>query len=364
MIPLVSPILGSQEKEIISQIIDSGMIASGAYVTQFENECAGLWKSKYAVATSNGTTALHAAMLAAGVKPGDEVLTTPLSFIATANSILYCGARPVFADIDSENFNLSPEKTEAALKKNKRIRAVLLVHLYGTPCDMDAFMYLKNKYGFILLEDCAQAHGALYKGKAVGTFGRAGAFSFYATKNMTTGEGGMVLCGNPSVEKQARCIINHGRKDHSTFGMLGYNYRMTNLAAGIGLVQLKHLNDWNTARRNNAKFLNCNLQDLSFLETPAIKQSTSPVFHQYTLRVRHGKRAAFAGYLAKNGIGSGIHYPSVMYLQPSYRVLGYKKGLCPEAERAAREVISIPVHPALSTENLELIVRVIRKFKK
>jgi len=364
MIPLVRPILGSQEKEIISQIIDSGMIASGAYVTQFENECAGLWGSRYAVATSNGTTALHAALLAAGIKQGDEVLTTPLSFIATANSILYCGARPVFADIDPADFNLSPEKAEAALKKNKRIRAVLLVHLYGTPCDMDAFMYLKNKYGFILLEDCAQAHGALYKGKAVGTFGRAGAFSFYATKNMTTGEGGIILSGNSSVEKLARCAINHGRKDHSTFDMLGYNYRMTNISAGIGLVQLKHLADWNAARLNNAKFFNSNLEGLSFLQTPQIKESTMPVFHQYTVRVSPAARAAFAKYLTENGIGSGIHYPGVMYLQPSYRALGFKKGLCPEAERAAREVISIPVHPSLSRENLEHIVKVIRKFKK
>jgi len=315
------------------------------------------------VAVSSGTTALHAALLAAGIQPGDKVLTTPLSFIATANSILFCGARPVFADIDPATFNLSPEAAEQALKKEKNIKAVILVHLYGMPADMDAFLKLKKKYKFILIEDCAQAHGATYKGIIAGSFGDLSAFSYYATKNIMTGEGGMVHTSNPRYDKLIRQIINHGRSGHSVHTILGYNFRLTNLAAGIGIVQLGKLKQWNAARKKNARYLSEHLQGLGFITTPAIPAHADPVFHQYTVRIPHVLRKKFMEYLQKNGVGNGIYYPEVIYRQPFYQKMGYKKGLCPVAEKAVQEVLSLPVHPALTAKDLETIVTVIRGFK-
>ncbi|MHB9154615.1 MAG: DegT/DnrJ/EryC1/StrS family aminotransferase [Endomicrobiales bacterium] len=364
MIPLVSPLLGNDEKRILNEIIDSRIIASGAYVDRFEKESAAFSGSRFAVATSNGTTALHAALLACGIRPGDKVLTTPFSFIATANSILFCGAKPVFADIDPATYNLSPEAAEKALRKHRNIKAIIVVHLYGQPADMGAFLRLKKKYRLALIEDCAQAHGARYKGRCVGSFGDAAAFSYYATKNITTGEGGIILTSAPRVDRLARQLINHGRDGQSTHTILGYNFRLTNLAAGIGLVQLKKLGRWNEARRKNGAFLTSRLEGLDFLETPFVPSFSEPVFHQYTVRVDAGLRPEFMKYLSENGIGCGIYYPTAIYRQPLYQGLGYAAGLCPEAERAAREVVSLPVHPALTRKDLETIAGTISRFKK
>lgn len=362
MIPLVSPILGKEEKKVLNEIIDSRIIASGKYVERFEAESAAFSGTRFGVATSNGTTALHAALLACGIKAGDKVLTTPFSFIATANSILHCNAVPVFADIDPDTYNLSPVETEKALKKHKGIKAILVVHLYGQPADMDAFARLKKKYGVKLIEDCAQAHGALFKGKCVGSFGDAAAFSYYATKNITTGEGGIILTNDAGVDTRSRQIINHGRAGHSTHTVLGYNFRLTNLAAGIGLVQLKHLKEWNEKRRSNAAYLTQHLYPLGVVKPPVEIACSEPVYHQYTVRVPAGKRAEFMKYLSDNGIGCGIYYPEAIYRQPLYQKLGYKKGLCPEAERAAKEVLSLPVHPSVTKQNLKTIVDVISRF--
>ncbi len=363
MIPLVKPIFGETEKKLVNEVIDSGIIASGKYVSEFERKCAEYNASKYAIATSNGTTALHTALLACGIKKGDKVLTTPFSFIATANSILYCDAVPVFADINPETYNLSAEKCEEVLKKDKSIKAVLIVHLYGMPCDMDAFRKLKEKYNLILIEDCAQAHGAKFKGKTVGGYGEVSAFSYYATKNVTTGEGGIILTDSEAINTLSRQIINHGRSEHSVHTILGYNYRLTNLAAAIGIAQLANIEGWNSKRRENARYLNASLKGLSFLRIPAIPEHCEPVFHQYTLAVKADLRQRFMEYLLKNELGCGIYYPMAIYNQPFYQSLGYKKGICPDAEKAALEVLSIPVHPALTKEQLEKIVIVIKGFK-
>ncbi len=363
MLGLVHPIVGSEEKKVLNEIIDSRMLAAGKYVTEFENVCARAFNAKHCVAVSNGTTALHAALLGAGIKTGDQVLTTAMSFIATANSILYCQAKPVFADIDPATLNISPEAAETILNKNKKIKAILLVHLFGVPCDMAAFIKLSRKYKVKLIEDCAQAHGAAFEGTTVGTFGTASAFSFYATKNVMCGEGGIVLTASSAVDKNVRSIINHGRSEHSTHTILGYNYRLTNLAAGIGIVQMGHLQEWNAARRSNAAYLTERLQKFSFLKTPVIPSNCTPVFHQYTIRVKPGVRERLMKHLHSSGVGCGIYYPVPMHLQPLYKRMGYKAGLCPVAEKAAKEVLSIPVHPALTASDLKLIIDTFASFK-
>lgn len=363
MIPLVKPIFGAAEKKMLIEVVNSGIIASGKYVERFEQETARYSGTRHAIAASNGTTALHAALLAAGIKSGDKVLTTPFSFIATANSILHCNAVPVFADIDPVTFNLDPVSAEKALKKNRGIKAILVVHLYGMPADMDAFAALRKKYGVLIIEDCAQAHGAKFRKKTVGGFGDASAFSYYATKNITTGEGGIILTNDREIDRRARQIINHGREGHSTHTVLGYNFRLTNIAAGFGLAQLPHLDDWNRKRRKNAAALNQGLSGLPWLTVPAVPALREPVFHQYTVRVPAAIRKSFMDYLTAAGVGNGIYYPVAIYNQPLYRELGFKPGLCPEAEKAAEEVVSLPVHPALTARQLSQIIKTVRQFK-
>jgi dTDP-4-amino-4,6-dideoxygalactose transaminase len=363
MIPLVHPIVGADEKKILNQIVDSRILASGAYVSRFENRCAQLFGTKYAVAVSSGTTALHAALLACGIKAGDKVLTTPFSFIATANSILFCGAKPIFADIDPHTCNLSPVAAEAALKREKNVKAVILVHLYGRAADMGAFKRLKKKYGFVLIEDCAQAHGATFGGQTVGSFGDASAFSFYATKNVMCGEGGTVQTNYVRIDRLARQIINHGRAGHSTHAILGYNFRLTNLAAGIGIVQLNKLENWTAARIRNARYLNNEFAGLGYVITPVPPENGTAVYHQYTVRVPQKVRKAFMRHLQKRGVGCGVYYPYAIYRQPLYRDLGFRSGICPEAERASREVVSLPVHPALTRKDLETIADAVKSFR-
>lgn len=364
MIPLVHPILGREEKKIVAEVIDSGMIASGTYVERFETSFAQYCGAAHGIAVSNGTTALHAALVACGIKAGDTVLTTPFSFIATANSILHCGARPVFADIDPKTYNLSPSAVEKVLRREKKVKAIVIVHLYGLPVDMDAFLALKKKYGCSLIEDCAQAHGAQWRSRTVGSIGDASAFSFYATKNATTGEGGVVLTNDPGIDKRVRQIINHGRDGHATHTVLGYNYRLTNIAAGIGIAQLRQLPRWTEKRRANARFLTGQLKGVTPLVTPNEPKHASHVYHQYTVRVPASVRDAFMRHLQAAGVGCGVYYSLPIHQQPLYAGLGYKTGTCPEAEHAAREVLSLPVHPALTAKDLRSIVAAVKGFFK
>lgn len=362
MIPLVHPILGRSEKKIVCEVIDSGMIASGVYVEKFERSFARYCGARHGVAVSNGTTALHAALLACGVGPGDKVLTTPFSFIATANSILHCGATPVFADIDKGTYNLSPSEAEKSLRRHAGIKAVIVVHLYGLPANMDAFLALKKRYGFALIEDCAQAHGAQWKGRTVGSIGDAAAFSFYATKNATTGEGGVVLTNDAGIDARVRQIINHGRSTHSTHSILGYNFRLTNIAAGIGLAQLRHLSRWTQRRQANAGILTAGLRSIASITVPAVPSGSRPVYHQYTIRVPAARREALMAHLNTRGISSGVYYATAIHRQPLYEDLGFKEGSCPVAEQASREVLSLPVHPALRTRDLHAIIAGVKGF--
>jgi dTDP-4-amino-4,6-dideoxygalactose transaminase len=363
-INIAQPIIGKKERQLLKEVLNSRILASGKYVVQFEKSFAEYSGAKFGIANANGTTALHTALLMCQIKPGDKVATTPFSFISTANSILFCRAKPVFVDIDPNTFNIDPIELEKTLKKEKNIKAVLIVHLYGLPCDMDAILKLKKKYKFKLIEDSCQAHGAEFKNKKVGSFGDASAFSFYATKNMMTGEGGITLTNDVKADKHGRQIINHGRTDHLTHIVLGYNYRLTNLAAAIGIAQLEQLEGWISKRIAHAEKYNEAFKSLDFLKTPFIPKNCKHVFHQYTIRVPVKEREKFMKYLAGNGIGSGIYYNTVIYRQPYYRQFGYKIGLCKEAERAAQEVVSIPVHPSLSIADTDKIIRIIKGYKK
>ncbi|MDR3048647.1 MAG: DegT/DnrJ/EryC1/StrS family aminotransferase [Elusimicrobiota bacterium] len=364
MINIAAPVIGAKERQLINEVLDSRILASGKFVEEFENKFAAYCGTKFAIANVNGTAALHTALLSCGIKAGDKVATTSFSFIATANSILFCGAKPIFVDINPDTFNINPIELEKKLKKEKNIKAVIIVHLYGCPCDMDAILRLKKKYKFILIEDCAQAHGAEFNNKRVGSFGDAGAFSFYATKNMMTGEGGMVVSDSVKIVQAAKQIVNHGRAGHSQFTCLGYNFRMTNLAAAIGIAQLEQLDEWTKKRNENAAKYNDAFKDLDFLQIPIIPNGYKHVFHQYTLRIKGGQRAKFMQYLKDNGVGCGIYYDTAMHRQPFYQKLGYKAGLCPEAEKAAKEVVSIAVHPSLSSQDTDSVISVIKGYKK
>jgi len=342
--------------------MDSGMLASGKYVTEFEQKFASLCGAKHGIAVSSGTTALHAALLACGCGQGDLVITTPFSFIATANSVLYCGARPLFADIEEDDYNISPEKIEYLLKKNKKARFVLIVHLFGNPCRMDDIMYLKKKYGFSLIEDCAQCHEAEYGGKKTGTFGDASAFSFYATKNMLTGEGGMVLTGSDRVEALARKVINHGRKDRYSHDILGYNYRMTNIAAAIGIAQIGKIAKMTEKRIVIAEKYSKALKSDKKYIIPSRHKKAKHVYHQYTLQCQDNRK--LQDYLTEQEVETGIIYPLSIPAQPLYRKLGYRTDDVPVSRKMEKRVISIPVHPLLKETEIKKVIKALENWEE
>jgi dTDP-4-amino-4,6-dideoxygalactose transaminase len=358
MIPIAKPQLDEAEIEAVTEVIRSGIIAEGPRVAEFEQKFADYTGAEYAVAVNSGTAALHAALLAHGIGKGDEVITSSFSFIATANSVLFTGARPVFADIKSDTFNLDPQLIED--KITPATKAIMPVHLYGHPADMGAISDIAEDHNLILIEDACQAHGASYKGKKAGSFG-TGAFSFYPTKNMTTSEGGIITTNNKEVADRARMIRAHGSKQRYLHEMLGYNLRMTDISAAIGLVQLKRLPSYIEARQRNAKLLTDKLQKIEGIECPTVRESCEHVFHQYTIRTRN--RYQLADYLKEKGIGSGIYYPIPIHKQPYYKELGYKDNLL-VTEKASREVLSLPVHPAVTEDDINTISNAIKQWSE
>jgi perosamine synthetase len=356
MIPIAKPQIGPEEKQAVMEVLDSGMLAQGPRVKEFEERFAEKCNVGYAVATSSGTTALQVALLARGIGPGDEVITTPFTFIASANAILYTGARPVFVDIDAETFNLDPKQIEAAI--TPRTRAILPVHLFGLCCEMDPIMAIAEQHGLEVIEDACQSHAASYHGRPAGSFG-IGAFSLYATKNMTTGEGGMITTQSPVIAEKCRVIRQHGMRRRYYHDELGYNFRMTDIQAAIGIAQLQKLDRFNEARVKNAAYLTAHLRGVA---TPQVPPGYAHVFHQYTVRVPQGLRDALAANLQEQGIGSGVFYPVPIHQQTFYKEqLGYPLEF-PQAERAASEVLSLPVHPGLSQQDLETIVAAVNGF--
>jgi len=354
VVPIARPQVGQEEKDALCAVLDSGMLAQGEQVREFEERFAAMCGVEHAVATSSGTAALYVALLAHGIGEGDEVITTPFTFIATANSILFAGARPVFVDIEEASFNLDPDLIEARIAS--RTRALMPVHLYGNPCDMDAIMRIADRYGLVVIEDACQAHGASVGGRRTGSFG-TGCFSFYPTKNMTTGEGGMISAHDAEVAARARQLRDHGTASRYRHETLGFNFRMTDLQAALGLVQLRKLEVANEQRIANAGYLSAHLKGV---EVPQVRPGCRHVYNQYTIRVK-GDRDALIEGLRERGIGSRVYYPRLVPEQPVYRRLGYT-GRFPVAERACHEVLSLPVHPSVSEEDLAYVVQAVNEL--
>jgi len=360
MIPVSRPCIGKKEAEAVARVMQSGMIAQGEVVAAFERAFASYIGVAHAIATSNGTTALHAALLAAGIGPGDEVIVPSFTFIATATSVSMCGARPVFADVDDRFFALDPGSAEALV--TKRTKAVLGVHLFGQPFDIPGLSDLCRDHGLLLLEDACQAHGSSFRGRRLGSFGEMACFSFYATKNMTTGEGGMVTTDDPELASQVRLLINHGQKAKYLHTALGYNYRMTDMNGAMGLVQLERLEGMNAKRAENAKYLDRVFRCEGVIP-PAVRPDSTHVYHQYVVQVAKGARLTRDGLmkaLAIRGVGTAVHYPRPVHDQPLYRLL-QGKDHCPVSARLASSVLSLPVHPMVSGEDLGAIGRAVNE---
>lgn len=361
-IPVARPAIGQEEISAVTDVLKSGMLASGERVAEFERKFADFCGSNHAVAINNGTAALHAALLAANIGPGDEVIVPAFTFVATATAVAMCGAKPVFADVDEKTFTISP--TQVAERITPRTRAVIGVHLFGQPCDIEALQEICESKSLKFIEDAAQAHGALYKGERTGSFGYCACFSFYATKNMITGEGGMVTTSDKAANERLRLLINHGQSEKYLHTILGYNYRMTDIGAALGIVQLKKLEKFNLRRRKNAEFYNTNLS-VKGLSIPFVGPSRTHVYHQYVIRLFEEfslNRTSFIDYLRGKGIGTAIHYPIALHRQPLFN-LENDPDPCPVSTGLAGSVLSLPVHPLLDQKEIAYICDTINRVR-
>jgi perosamine synthetase len=363
-IPIAKPNFDMEEEEALKTVLESGVLVQGEKTKSFEKEYAEYIGTKYAVAVANGTIALDVALKTLKICPGDEVITPAFSFIASSNSILFQRAKPVFADINPRTFNIDPQ--DVAEKITTKTRAIMPVHIFGQPAEMDALKEIAEDKKITIIEDAAQAHGAEHKGHKAGSIGDIACFSFYATKNMTTGEGGMITTNDPKLVKKTRLLINHGQIRKYHHASLGYNYRMTELCAAIGLVQLKKLDEFNEKRIENAKFLTKGFCGLSGLTPPFVKEDVKHVFHQYVVRVENTypkEREELATHLTEKGVGVAIHYPMPIYKQPLYLGLGYGRTVCPMTEEVCERVLSLPDHPSVTTEDLEYILNILKEVE-
>ncbi|WP_405305536.1 DegT/DnrJ/EryC1/StrS family aminotransferase [Methanobrevibacter sp.] len=356
-VPIAKPIIGEEEIENVVEVLKSGMIAQGPKVEEFEQEFADWVGAEYGIAVNSGTAALHVALLSCDIGPGDEVITTPFTFIASGNSIVYTGAKPVFADIDLKTYTLNPDSIEDLITENTK--AIMPVQLYGQAADMDRINRIAEKYGLIVIEDAAQAHGATFNGQKVGSIGDMSCFSFYPTKNMTTSEGGIITTDDEELADSARMFRAHGATMRYHHNAIGYNFRMTDISAAIGLAQLKKIDEFNDKRIANAAYLNEGLKDVDGVITPYCAEGSKHVYHQYTIMVEKGDRDDWVDIINDCGVGTGIHYPIPLYNQPIYRTLGFE-GYCQNAELAADNVISLPVHPSLTQEDLDAVIDAVK----
>ena len=359
-IPIAKPILGREELEAVRKVFESGMLVQGEKVKLFEEKFAEYIGVEHAVAVANGTMALDTALKALGLGPGDEVVTSAFSFIASSNCVLFQGAKPVFADIDLRSFNI--DASDVAEKITARTRAIIPVHLFGQPAEMDALKDLAEDHEIALVEDAAQAHGAEYKGQRVGCLGDIGCFSFYATKNMSTGEGGMITTNNSELARRLRLIRDHGQTEKYHHTILGYNYRMTEMCAAVGLVQLKKLDGFIKRREKNAELLTMGIKKITGLTPPCVKNDVRHVFYQYAVKVEDDypmNRNELAGHLTQTGVGAAVYYPVPIYKQPFYKTLGYGRVVCPTVEEVCKRILSLPVHPSVSNEDVAYILDVL-----
>lgn len=362
MISIAKPIIGNAEKQAVMEVLESGNLVQGDRVAAFEQAFAEFQGVKHAIATTNGTTALTTALLASGIEPGDEVIIPSFSFIATATSILSANAVPVFVDVEPETFCIDPELIEAAI--TPKTKAIMPVHLYGQAANMPEIIKIAQRHNLKIVEDAAQAHGTKIDNVGVGGWGAA-AFSFYATKNMTSGEGGMVTTNDDELAARARMVRNHGMNTQYYHEVIGFNFRMTNIIAAIGLAQLPNLEDWNNKRIQNAKYFS---EHIKSVKTPVVRDGYHHVFHQYTVVVPEGAdRDAMIEQLNAHGIGARVYYPLPIHCQPIFyqnRQMGStcacEHGLaCPHlpvSYNLSKQVFSLPVHPALTQEDRERIV--------
>jgi len=361
LIPISAVVLGADEERLVVDVLRSGQLAQGPMVARLELEFAAFCGTAHAVAVANGTVALTAALKALGVGPGDEVVTSAFTFVATLNAILECGATARFADIDPSTYNVDPASLAAAC--TDRTRVVMPVHLYGQPADMAAIVSVAERHGAAIVEDAAQAHGARVDGRTVGGYGLA-TFSLYATKNITSGEGGVVTTNDDALADRLRLLRNHGMRARYQYELQGTNFRMTDVQAAIAIPQLARLSDTTKQRRANAARLSEGLAGIAGLEPPVTAAGREHVFHQYTVRVADEApldRDALAAALADRGVQTGIYYPRVVFDYDSYR--GHPLVVpadVPHARDAARQVLSLPVHPHLSDADVDRIVDAVR----
>lgn len=355
-IPIMRPMIGNGERQALVRVLDGGHLVQGEQVAAFEREFANLVDGRECVAVGSGTAALHLGLLAAGIGPGDEVIVPSFTFAATTNAVRLVGALPVFVDIDPASFCLEPAAVAAAVTPSTA--AIVPVHLFGHVADMDAIGRIAARHGLLVLEDAAQAHGARRDGRPAGAFGDLAAFSFYATKNMTTGEGGLVATADAALARRLRLLRNQGMERRYEHEIVGLNARMTDLAAAIGRVQLGHLPGWNDARRSHAATLTARLGDV--VQTPTVAAGVTHVFHQYT--VRHADRDGLAQHLSACGIETAVHYPRPVHRLPAYAAGPWNEADLPQTERACREVLSLPVHPGLTGDDLDRIAVGVRSF--
>jgi perosamine synthetase len=359
VIPAAKPLIGDEERAAVDRVLRSGMIAQGPEVAAFETEFADvLVAGRTCVAVSSGTAGLHLGLLAAGVGPGDEVIVPSFTFAATANSVALTGATPVFADIEPDRFCLDPASVRAAV--TERTTAIMPVHLYGHPAQMDEIGAIADEHGLMVLEDAAQAHGATWRGAPVGSFGTFAMFSLYPTKNMTSGEGGMVACASDDVARAVRLLRNQGMETQYANEVVGFNARMTDVHAAIGRVQLGKVGGWTATRQANAAFLDTHLEGVV---TPTVADGATHVYHQYTIRVPEGRDGFVEALRGEHGVGCGVYYPIPNHRLPS--LARHAPGLeLPETERAAQQVVSLPVHPSLTEQDLETIVTAVNTLAR
>jgi dTDP-4-amino-4,6-dideoxygalactose transaminase len=342
----------------IREVVESAAFAGGPFVVQFEEDFAAYCNSKYAIGVGNGTDALWLALLALGIGAGDEVITVPNSFIATAEAISYCGAKPVFVDVDERTYNMDPAGLERAF--TSRTKAIIPVHLFGQPADMDPILEFARKRGLFVVEDAAQAHGAEYKGRRVGTLGDAACFSFYPGKNLGAfGEAGAVVTDDTELQEKIRILRDHGqvRKYHHT--MVGWNCRMDGIQAAVLRIKLRHLEKGNQLRRSHAATYDCAFHDVEGVVGPSEAPYARHVYHIYAIRIQ--ERDVVLRRLSERGIGCGIHYPVPIHLQEAYQDLRCERGAFPIAERCAGEFLSLPMFPELTPAQVEMVVRAVKE---
>ncbi len=342
----------------ISAVVDSAHFILGSNVAELEKEAAAYHGAKYAVGVASGTDALQLALRACGIKEGDEVITTPFTFVATAEAISYTGAKPVFADIDPGTFNIDPDRIKE--KINKKTKAIIPVHLFGQASDMDPIMGLAKKHGLKVIEDSCQAIGAKYGGKHVSTIGDAGCLSFFPTKNLGGfGDGGMVITDDENIYNEVRILRGHGSRTTYHYDMVGFNSRLDEIQAAVLRVKLKHLETWMESRRKNAALYNKMLSGT--VETPKENNKARHVYNQYTIKVKD--RNKLQEFLKTKGIGSMIYYPLALHLQKVYEDLGYGNGDMPECEKAQAEVLSLPIFPELTEAQVTEVAEAVKEFR-